>query len=422
MRKIALFGPGPAFKGGIANYNTSLAKAISKIAGTEVHIISWTQQYPSVIPRDFKDKKSKSNQLEGTDIPVHYITNYNNPYTWYKTYKLIKKIQPEFIVFQWSISIQGLPLGWIAKRIMKRTPVKIIFDLHFVTQKEGSTIDNWLTRMGIRYSHQYIVHSLQTADELKSLLKNKTIQLVKYGSERIENNATPCIHLFHPVYDMYKPDDTLNTEKLKKELNLNKYVFLFFGFIRKYKGLHNAIKSFSILAEKRDDVSLLIVGEAFWDTLDNRKISARIKKFIFGIIKFFILKKEDDERNYKPLELINELGIQSKVISIIEYIPNEDVHKYFQISDAILLFYERATPSGVESIAYNFRVPILATRTGHFPETITDGYNGYLADADDIKAMAKAMEKIIIQPINKENIANKSADMSWDNYAKAILN
>ncbi len=70
---IVCFGPGPMFKGGIANYNTSLARAFDKIADTEVHIVSWTQQYPAIIPRDFIDRKSKVNQLEGTNIKVHYI-------------------------------------------------------------------------------------------------------------------------------------------------------------------------------------------------------------------------------------------------------------------------------------------------------------------------------------------------------------
>ena len=79
MDKIVVFGPGPKFKGGIANYNTSLAKALDKLDNAEIHIVSWTRQYPAIIPRDFIDRSSKSDLLEGTRIKVHYITNYNNP-------------------------------------------------------------------------------------------------------------------------------------------------------------------------------------------------------------------------------------------------------------------------------------------------------------------------------------------------------
>jgi len=59
---IVCFGPGPLFKGGIANYNTSLAKAFDKRGNNEVHIVSWTQQYPAIIPRDFIDKSSRQNR------------------------------------------------------------------------------------------------------------------------------------------------------------------------------------------------------------------------------------------------------------------------------------------------------------------------------------------------------------------------
>mgnify|MGYP003959027489 FL=1 len=104
-KRIVCFGPGPMFKGGIANYNTSLAKAFDKIENTEVHIVSWTQQYPAIIPRDFIDRKSKVDQLEGTNINVHYITNYNNPLSWKATVKLIKSLNPDKVIFQWAIAI-----------------------------------------------------------------------------------------------------------------------------------------------------------------------------------------------------------------------------------------------------------------------------------------------------------------------------
>jgi len=90
-KTVVCFGPGPMFKGGISNYNTSLAKALDKIPDTKVHIVSWTQQYPAIVPREFVDKSSKADLLEGTNIDVTYLTNYNNPSSWIKTAKLIKK-------------------------------------------------------------------------------------------------------------------------------------------------------------------------------------------------------------------------------------------------------------------------------------------------------------------------------------------
>lgn len=417
---IVCFGPGPMFKGGIANYNTSLAKVFDKMENTEVHIVSWTQQYPAIIPRDFIDRKSKVDQLEGTSIKVHYLTNYNNPATWRQTAKLIASLNPTKVIFQWAIAIQGLPMGSIARKLKKKTKAEIFFDLHFVIQKEGSALDNWLTKIGIKHSDSYVVHAFKTAAELKVLFPNKKFEIIESGKE-ITGNGQKVLKLYHPVYDMFKPDPDFNIEKIKKELKLKKHVFLFFGFIRKYKGLHNVIKAFNLVAKQRDDVSLLIVGESFWNTLDSNKLSTKIKNATFGLAKSIFLKKQDDERNYNPLALIEELGLQNQTFIDNEFVPNEAVGKYFQVSDSIMLFYSYATPSGVESIGYNFDMPMLATNVGHFPETVVDGFNGYIAENEDIVSMGKAMIKSIEKPINRENVAETSKEMSWENYAKEIL-
>jgi glycosyltransferase involved in cell wall biosynthesis len=219
---------------------------------------------------------------------------------------------------------------------------------------------------------------------------------------------------------MFKPNPNFNLEEEKAKLGLKKHVLLFFGFIRKYKGLHQTIEAFKLLTEKRDDVSLLIVGESFWNTLDQNKISTRIKNVLFKTAKSIFLKNSDNEQNYKPLELLDQLNLKDSVYVMNEFVPNEDVHRYFQLSDAILLYYLTATPSGVESISYNFKLPVLATKVGHFPETIIHGYNGYLAEDQDIQSMAAEMNRMIEHPINRDNVAETASKLSWENYAKAI--
>lgn len=417
--RIVCFGPGPQFKGGLANYNTSLAKAFSEFDNSEVHIVSWTNQYPSIIPRDFIDRKSRYNAIKDTNIKVHYLTNYNNPFSWTKTAKIIKDINPDVAIFQWSIALQGLPLKYIVTWLKKHSNINIIFDLHFVVQKESSSLDKFFTKFALKHVPHFIVHSKKTYDELCDVLPKRQLNLVSEFDPKNKNSQV--MHLYHPIYDMFNPNENFDVEAFKNELGLRKYVFLFFGFIRKYKGLHNAIKAFAELAKERNDVSLLIVGEAFWSTLDKKKWTTRVKKWIFNIAQSIFRKNTESEDNYRPLELITELGIQDKVVSVIEYVPNEEVYKYFQASDAIVLFYEYATPSGVESMAYNFRIPIIATAVGHFPETIIDGVNGYLADAHDIHSMAEAMNKIIKQPIDRTNIDKIAQEKSWHSYANAIV-
>jgi len=419
MKKIVCFGPGPAFKGGISNYNTALAKALDRREDCEVHIVSWTQQYPAIIPRDFKDRTSKADLLEGTNIQVTYLTNYNNPFTWAETFRYIRDLNPDIVIFRWAIALQGLPLGWIARKLKRKTNIEVIFDVHVLVQKEASAVDKFFTKRGLKVADTYIAHAYKTANELKEAFPKLTFAVNETG-ERDKDHRT-IIKLYHPIYDLFKQDSNFDKVAVKQELGLKENVFLFFGFIRKYKGLHNVIPAFAKALETRKDISLIIAGEMFWSTLDKSKLSTRIKNATFGLLKKIFLNKSDDERNYNPLAQIAELGIEDHIVQKIEYVPNEDVAKYFQVSDAIVTYYLTATPSGVESLGYNFHMPILATNVGHFPETVKPGFNGYLAEPENIDSMAEQMLKFVENPIPRENVAQTAANMSWENYAEAIV-
>ncbi len=424
---IVVIGPGPRFKGGIANYTVSLARALDTLLTEhpewQVHIVSWTQQYPAIMPRDFIDRKSRTDLLAGTRIQVHYLLNYNNPLTWRRTVNAIKTLQPKCVVIQWAIALQGLPLGWVARRLRKETQAEIIFDLHLVRQKEASRLDALFTRYALPAAHGYIVHALSTAAELATRFPKLSFVHTQDGTRNTQVAARPVLTLYHPVYEMFRPDPHFNIKAEKLRLGLRKHVFLFFGFIRKYKGLHNCIRAFAALAATRDDVSLLIVGESFWNTLNANSWRTRLKQSLFGFAKKIFLNRgtANDESGYNPLTLIQQLGIADRCTVVNEFVPNEDVYRYFQVSDAILLFYETATPSGVESLSYNFSLPVLATRVGHFPETITDGFNGYLADAESIPSMTNALSRFLTHPIPRANVDTMKQQLSWANYALCIL-
>ena len=417
-KPIVCFGPGPRFKGGIAQYNTALAKTLDGL-GRDVHLVSWTQQYPSIVPREFVDKSSKMDFLEGTGVTVSYHTNYNKPGTWKKTADYIASLNPEKVIFQWYNAHQGIPIHAMVKRLKRKCNAEIIFDLHFVVPKENSNLDKRLTYWGLKLADTYIVHAMKTANELKALFPRQEFHLTETGERsKVTKNI---LKLYHPIYSIFSPNPNFDVEAFKKEHGLKKHVFLFFGFIRKYKGLHNCIEAFAELTKEREGVSLLICGESFWNTLDHKKFTTRLKNFLFGIAKALFLKKEDDEKNYRPLDLIDQLGIRDKVMVVNKFVPNEEVHQYFQASDAVVLYYLTATPSGVESLSYNFKMPILATRVGHFPETIKDGFNGYLAEPGNITDMKAKMNLILENPIPRENVNEATKLMSWDNYGKVIL-
>jgi glycosyltransferase involved in cell wall biosynthesis len=418
-RVIAILGPGPVFKGGMANYTVSLCLAMAAMPAIEVHLISWTNQYPSIIPRDFKDRTGTANPLTAAGVTEHYILDYNNPASWGKTAALVRSLGAEKLIIQWSIALQGLPLQTVAKRLAGH--MQVFFDLHFVQQKEASLLDGFLSKYALRQATGFIVHSQRTANELQQLLPNQGFTIATLNTANVPPNTKLVIRLFHPVYELFAPQPNFDVAAFKAQHGLREHVFLFFGFIRKYKGLHYCIEAFAKLAAQRQDVSLLIVGESFWKTLDATKASTKIKNFLFTLAKAVVRPGAEDESNYNPLALIEQFGLADKVMVVNTFVANADVAQYFQASDALLLFYEYATPSGVESMAYNFKLPILATAVGHFPETITDGLNGYLAADGDTTAMALAMAKQLEHPILPSNVDAQAKNWTWKAYAQAIL-
>lgn len=421
MMRIVVFGPGPIFKGGIANFSASLARALDVCDDVEVHMVSWTQQYPSFIPRDFVDRKSKNDFLENSNIRVHYVTSWNNPFSWNRTYKLIAGLNPDMVIFQWYAPVQGIPVGYIVRRLVRMTAVKVVFDMHYAHRYYHTPLYKALTRYGVGKGMAYLVHSYKTACDVKELFPKVSFSLVEEPGQKPEGRGKPILKLFHPVYDMFVPDPLFDISAQKDALRLQKHVFLFFGFIYKYKGLHHLLRAFADLCKTRSDVSLLIAGESAWQGDNKKRRRSRFSTWLMGEVKSWILGRVDDEGGYNPLALIDELGISDKVVLINEFIPNEEVHKYFEVSDAIVLFYEQANSSGVESIAYNFRMPILATRMGHFSETVKDGYNGYLCSLDEPQTLVQVLEKSIVHPIARENVERASNTLSWKNYAQSVL-
>lgn len=417
IKKIVVFGPGPVFKGGISNFTSALCNALAIQPGIEVHLVSWTQQYPAIIPRQFTDTKSADRILSPV-VHVHYVTNYNNPLSWTKTIEVIEALQPDKVIVQWAIALQGLPIGYIFNRLKKKLKCEILFDVHNLIQKENSAFDRMLTRYALKAAHHYIMHGPSTIEEFKRFFPELKIPVSKDGSRA---ESPTILHLFHPIYDIFKPLPNFDAEAEKRKLGLRKHVFLFFGFIRKYKGLHHTIEAFAELAKKRDDVSLLIVGESFWDETAQVSLGKKFKKSIFGLLKKLFIKSRDQEKDYKPLALISELGIQNKTVIVNEFVPNEEVHRYFQVCDAVVNFYEYATPSGVESIAYQFLKPVLTTPVGHFKETIQDGQNGYVSPSFAIADLCKTLEKAIEEPVSESNLLQFKQKLSWQNYVKAIL-
>jgi glycosyltransferase involved in cell wall biosynthesis len=116
-------------------------------------------------------------------------------------------------------------------------------------------------------------------------------------------------------------------------------IILFFGFIRKYKGLDLLLEAMASSQIKAKGIKLMIVGEFY-------------------------------ESATPYLQLIEKLGIQHQVIMKTEFAPDEMVKYYLSAADFVIQPYRNATQSGVTPLAYHFEKPMLVTNVGALADTV----------------------------------------------------
>ena len=122
-------------------------------------------------------------------------------------------------------------------------------------------------------------------------------------------------------------------------------------------------------------------------------------------------------------KLIEKYNLEQDIIQVEQFIPDSEVHLYFNACDLVVQPYKSATQSGVTQIAYHFNKPMIVTDVGGLKEMCPDGKVGYVVSphADEIK---KAILKFFNETnINEmiENINQIKEQYSWSIFTKKLL-
>ena len=325
-RKIIIIGPAFPYRGGIANFNNSLAVEY-KSQGADVKIYSFSLQYPSFL---FPGKTQYEEGEGPKDIEIIPIVNSINPFNWFKVASRIKKENPDYVIIRYWLPFMAPCLGTIAKLIRKTTKVFAITDN--VIPHEKRIGDSLLTKYFVKSSDAFLTLSSSVLDDLKQFTDTKE-----------------KIFIPHPIYDSFGDIVEKSTAKEKLGLEVNGKYLLFFGFVRKYKGLDIMLE---VMADKRIQdigVKLIVAGEFY-----------------------------DNKEEY--IAQINSLNILDYVILRTDFILEDQVKDYFCASDMITQTYRTATQSGVTQIAYHFERPMLVTNVGGLAEIVPHNKVGYVCD------------------------------------------
>ncbi|MDA9663617.1 glycosyltransferase [bacterium] len=342
-RKVIIIGPAYPFRGGIANFNNSLALEYAK-QGIDIKIYSFSLQYPSLL---FPGKSQYESGKIPNGVEILPIVNSINPFNWFLVAKKIKIEKPDYVIFRYWLPFMAPCLGTIAKLIKNHTKIFTIADN--VIPHEKRIGDVFLTKYFIKKCDAFLTLSASVLDDLRKF-----------------TDSDQKIFIPHPLYDSF--GEIIPKELAKKNLGLDEKVnyLLFFGFVRKYKGLDIMLE---VMADKRIKelgVKLIVAGEFY-----------------------------DNKEEY--LSLIDKLDVSENIILKSDFIDEELVSDYFCASDMVTQTYRTATQSGVTQIAYHFERPMLVTNVGGLSEIVPHQKVGYVCEIN-----IKEISDCIIDFYNKD--------------------
>jgi len=354
QEKVIIIGPAHPLRGGLASFDERLARQF-QFDGFDTTIFTYSLQYPSFL---FPGTTQYSNEPAPTDIKINVCVNSINPFNWIKIGWQLKKVKPKFIVVRYWLPFMGPCLGTILRFVKRNNYTKIICIADNIIPHEKRIGDRLFTKYFIKPIDGFVTMSQKVLKDLKQF-SNK-----------------PASQIQHPLYDNF--GEIISKQKAREylKLNENENIILFFGFIRKYKGLDILIEAMNVLksevqttnftvekngTEARNDIKLLIAGEFYEDR-----------------------KLYDD--------LIESLGIQESLILRTEFIADSEVKYYLCAADFVIQPYRNATQSGVTPLAYHFEKPMLVTNVGGLPDLVPNGKVGLVAEPNPNSIAEKIKE------------------------------
>ncbi len=368
-KKIIMIGPVYPYKGGISHYTGLMYRELVK--HNDVEMLTYKMQYPKILfHKEQRDYSNDSFKIDGASYMLHTA----NPFNIIRTARYIRHQRPDMVLIQWWHPYFA-PCYFLLERFIGKQ--NLVFVCHNVFPHERFPMDKLLTRLALKHGKHYIVHAKEEGKELEKI------------KERADYTVTP-----HPTYNAFRFEG-LSKEQARDRLDIeyDKKVLLFFGYVREYKGLKYLLQALPRIVRNLDgQVQLWVVGE-------------------FGA----------DREEYT--ELINGLEIGDYVNVVDSYTPDREVEQYFAAADLVVLPYVSATQSGIVQIAYGFIKPVIVTNVGGLPDVVEDGKTGYVVEPEKPEEIAEAVCRFYEEDVERrliENIEKAAQRFSWERMGEVI--
>ncbi len=352
----------------MAQFNGCLFQELSK--KHTVKAFNFTRQYPDFLFPGKTQYVTKDD--EAVPVESEALLDTANPFTYISTVKALKKWKPDILIMRYWMSYFAPSLGYVARHMKKSCKVIEIIDN--MIPHEPHFFDRPLSKYFLSGASGCVTMCQEVANDLLDIKKDAVYTIQQ-----------------HPLYSHF--GEKLPREEAEKLLGLEsgKKNILFFGLIRKYKGLDILLEAFKSLG---DEYQLIIAGEPYG--------------------------------SFEPYQrIIDEIPHNERIKVIPEYIRDSEVKKFFSAADLTVLPYRSATQSGISSISYHFETPMIVTAVGGLTETIGERGTGLLAEHATPECILEEIKRYFSDDSIRERcitcIRSEKERLSWSRYCDNLI-
>ncbi len=369
--KIVFIGTCFPMRGGLAQFNAILARELSK--RHEIAFLSFSRQYPDLFFPGKTQFVTEEEAARAAQFPADPVLDSINPISWWRTARRAAAKKPDLIIFKYWMPFFAPAFGTISRWIKRWSGARVLFVCDNIVPHERRPFDGLLTRYAVSPVDAFVTMSASVSEDLQKVKPGAKWELVP-----------------HPVYDLF--GERVDKQAALETLGLpDGDWILFFGYIRRYKGLDLLIESLPKVRTRRD-VRLLVAGEFY-----------------------------DNEERYR--DLVREHGVEDAVVFRSDYIPEDQVATYFSAIDVVTLPYHSATQSGIIQVAYHLDTPVICTDVGGLGEVVLDQKTGFVVPPEDPQAVADAILRFYDEDWGermRRQVEIEKAKYSWDRLVEAI--
>jgi len=368
--RFVLVGPSAPLRGGIAIDNDALARALIA-AGHTVTQLSFSRLYPNLL---FPGRSQYDVTAGAASTSARSCIDSLNPLSWWRTARTIAGARPHLVTFQWWHPFFAPCYAMIMARCKRLFPqaTRVLIS-HNTRPHEPLPGQDTALRLVARHCEGVVVHSRSEQDLMSAVAPGTVVRLVDYPLLPTAR-ALPA------------------REAAQRRLGIAGRALLFFGYVRKYKGVDLLLQALARLPAELA-VSLLVAGE-FYDPLTSYHT------------------------------LIQDLGLTSRVHIINRYIPEAEWPDLFAATDALVLPYRAASQSMSIALAYGFGKPVIVSRVGGLAEAVEEGRTGLIAEPEPT-ALAAAIEclytEFLLGPYQKHIEAHRQ-HLGWEPFVRLLEN